>query len=570
MSTPSRRLFGYDMSEVTIQSQAEIVESARWRLKRHIAQARRPMAVSLGPSHAYAMLPHPDIHSPLNKLYASEKRMARKHSKPTIPGLYARIVNRMMWLIDRLGLTPLPRGVDLSLDAWFPQTNYTKSEEEFLREYISIFTNYFDDPDFTKCKSFVKREFYPEFKFPRGINSRSASFKCFMGPLAKAIENEVYKMTELNQCFIKHIPNHLRPDFISAKFEGAEEIFACDYTAFESQQNAELMKAAELTLYRYMIQNLDDRDKYEFIFDNVLAGRNYCDFGPFEFSIDATRMSGEMVTSLGNGILNLCMIYFVCMDLCGNTEVNAVVEGDDSLFTCFGGRRPTASDFNDCGMTIKMLKFDNVGDASFCGCVFDKDDKIVVTDPIEVILKLGWAPAAIGSFSRTKQLAYLKSKLMSAKATYLGCPMIDSYVTNLLRKLKHIDERSSLKHFDTYKRSISSGSKIDFYSEVTAGRGTRDLVEKLYGISVEDQLYFEEWAREASLDEWSHSSFDKYIPQSYIDYFVRYADNDNLPDSSVLNKKRLVRRTVVRHSNPVCSGDLISSFEILNAPITST
>ena len=131
-----------------------------------------------------------------------------------------------------------------------------------------------------------------------------------------------------------------------------------------------------------------DQKFFKWAMDNILAGYNTCTFKRFKLGIQATRMSGEMCTSLGNGFSNLMLMLFACHRI--GSKCTGVVEGDDGFFVC-SPRAPTSKEFKEIGFTIKMERHDSLTTASFCGIVFDTIDKINVTDPMEVLIGFGWS-----------------------------------------------------------------------------------------------------------------------------------------------------------------------------------
>mgnify|MGYP003702193899 FL=1 len=99
-----------------------------------------------------------------------------------------------LWL--RKNLMPLKCDSDTTLEHWLEGTNYPEWRKKQLRE-ASL--KIFNKSDYNN-KSFIKREFYPEPKHARWINSRSDKFKSMTGPIFHLIESETFK----NSSFVKY------------------------------------------------------------------------------------------------------------------------------------------------------------------------------------------------------------------------------------------------------------------------------------------------------------------------------------------------------------------------------
>jgi len=380
----------------------------------------------------------------------------------------------------------------------------------------------------------MKDESYPTYKHPRAINSRSDEFKCAVGPIFKLIEAEVYKLP----AFIKHVPVAERPDYIMGRLHREGAIYlATDYTAFESLFVEKLMAACEFELYSYMTKFLPDGANFMRLVREVLGGENLCVFKRFRVRLNATRMSGEMCTSLGNGFSNLMFMLFTCQEA-GCTEVDGVVEGDDGLFTMIGNP-PKEEDFAKLGLVIKAVEHDTIATASFCGIVFDPIDRINITDPAKVLVNFGWTQRIHNRARPSKLTGLLRCKALSYAYQYPGCPIIQELAAYGLRVTGRVTNAKALelmyqKGKDSYQRGIVRAAVLQGnipWKET--GWATRILVERLYGFTVEQQLHIEAYLR--SLDKLQplddHVLVAK-LPLLWGDYFTRYAHvTDRLDDN---------------------------------------
>jgi hypothetical protein len=485
--------YGYRYGEVALAAIGSIKESA-WIGKRRSVDLsmRPPVAVSLGCHVNGSACPHPDPHDPRTMEAGVRKRFTIR------PPKYQRSILRELraftrkWI--RKNLVPLSPDSDCSVETWLNNTHYSlKRRQELLKKWSMVHSIWDESEKYFHCKSFQKDETYPEYKHARAINSRSDEFKCAVGPIFKLIEAQLYQ----HPSFIKHIPVADRPAYIAGMLERVGAVYmATDYTAYESHFIAELMKNCEFELYDYMTSGLPQGPEFMKLCRLVLAGRNTCKFKNFVVEVDATRMSGEMCTSLGNGFANLMFMLFMC-DRVGCTEVNGVVEGDDGLFAMIGSP-PTSKDFESIGLTIKIDLHDSLNTASFCGIIFDPEDKVNVTDPREVLATFGWATAKYLDAKDSVLKMMLRCKALSLAHQYPGCPLISSLAQYALRMTRSYDVRGFAQnnaHMSMWEKeqvlaAIRDEKKIVVKPVPTA---TRQLVSHLYGISSDQQIHIERY-----------------------------------------------------------------------------
>jgi hypothetical protein len=481
-------------------------------------EQRKPVATSLGPINSFGALPKPDLDDTASTLAGVIKRAASKHPDPAKGAL------------DELGnfvdeklvefFEPLAAGTDTSVETWVQKTNYPEWRKKELLDcyyrFLESGRSRFSDR-YSRVKSFDKDEHYLEYKFNRGIYSRTDEFKCFVGPYFKAIEEVVYK----HPSFIKHVPVNQRAEYIKEMFLGMPGgVDATDYTAFESQFTARVMEMVEVKLYKYMTQHLPDRDIF-WRHLRAITGVQKCTFKRLNVKLPCCRMSGEMCTSLGNSFSNLMFAMFVATKK-GATEIKIVVEGDDGLMR-HNGPELSAEDFARLGLTIKLEHHDRLETASFCGLIFDSEEMINLTDPRKVLSTFGWGDRKYARSRPGKKLRLLRAKALSLAWQYPGCPIISELAQYGLRVTRGVNignlyERSN----DWWKREIGLQAQKDEASIpiLEPGPRSRALVEELWGISVEAQLGIEHylrgkndlsplsspWILNVTPDIWSHYS----------------------------------------------------------------
>lgn len=517
-------MYGYRYGEVELPKLGEVKTGTKITEPREVDLGFRPIVqASLGCHVRGAALPHCDPQDPNTMVAGVIKRFASK--PPKANRAMRRRLNLFVRKWIRKNLNPLDPFTDLSVPTWLDHTSYTLSRKEELRKKWEEFTH-MDDPSkkYKLCKSFMKDETYPDWKHARGINSRSDEFKCFVGPVFKAIEEQVYKL----HYFIKHVPVAERPRVIHERLSvfGATYV-ATDYTSFEALFDQELMELVEFELYDYMTSQVPEHREFMKQVHEVLGGTNVCEFKTFVVYLLATRMSGEMCTSLGNGFSNLMFMLFMCEEL-GCTDVDGFVEGDDGIFR-LQGKPPGPSDFAQLGLNIKLDVHSQLSAASFCGIIFDETELINVTDPLETLMSFGWTTRQYYGSRKSKLLTLLRCKGLSLAHQYPGCPVISSLAQYALRVSRSCDVRGILKkdhHMSMWERdqlmdAIKDERKIRL---VAPGMATRLLVEEKFGLPVELQISIEKYLD--SLDTLTVLDFpvlESLYKSSWVTYYDRYS-----------------------------------------------
>jgi len=341
----------------------------------------------------------------------------------------------------------------------------------------------------------LKDETYGEFKAPRTINSRSDQCKVLFGPFFHAIETKLFKL----KWFIKYVPVKQRAQFISNYVnQPGAKIISTDFSQFEAHFKREIMETIEFQLYDYMVQNVPGGIEFMQLVRKYIGGTNDIAFKNINVYCDATRMSGEMNTSLGNSFTNLMIMLFSAQEL-GWISTKGTVEGDDGLFTYFGDL-PPENWFNNLGWNIKLVPSDKISTASFCGLLFDEIDQQIITDPIKVVNNMGWLSRDYCHASDRLIKRILKCKSLSFLYQYSGCPIVHSLAKYFLRatnssRTKMPNDWANNSYDRNYYIKILAELKDnwDLYINETPTYRTRLLFEQMYKITVPQQVAIEKY-----------------------------------------------------------------------------
>jgi hypothetical protein len=504
--------FGYRLGEVALP---DIPETVKCKIREWVVppQARPLVAGTLGCHLVGAACPHPDPSDAPTMKAGVQKRFLTKTPTPD-PKLLSELKEFVQdWV--RANLTPLSADADTTVENWLEKTSYPAWRKVQLYRKFKNLINRRDDKHFV-VKSFMKDEVYPEYKHARAINSRTDEFKTMVGPIFKLIEKELFSL----DWFIKKIPVKDRPRYIRDRLGHGVEFFASDYTAYEAHFTRDILQAIEWVLYEYMTQYLAEGADFMWYIKEVIGGTNHCVFKFFEVDVEAKRMSGEMNTSLGNGFSNLMLMLFLCKKKkCEG--LSGVVEGDDGLFTA-EGELPTTKDFEKLGFTIKIEIHERLSDASFCGLVFDPEDEVIVTNPLDELVTFGWTTAKYANSSVRRKKELLRCKAISLAYQYGGCPILTSLARYGLRVTR--GSKAKIGQCSEWERDQFLEAKMHANRVIRdVPYKTRFLVERLYGISVENQQRIEAYLDSLeTIQPLTVPILDMHLPPSWKHYWEHY------------------------------------------------
>lgn len=532
-------LLGYHSDEVPALCSVECKDTVNvFNLKFNDASFRGVEQVSLLCHTEGFALPHVDTRHARTLAAGVEGRMGKKLPPVEVVDFYENLNKTTThWLNDR-NIRPLPEDYDFSFETWLSKTHYPEWRKEQLRKINEEILHMYERNDYGelknfKVKLFCKDEVYLDFKHARGIYAREDVAKVVFGPYFKAIEEVIYKQKE----FIKHVPVQKRAEHITELLytEGGKYV-QTDYSSFEALFNRKLMENCEFVLYDRMLQHIPEGNFMLDIMREVLQGRNIIENNHFQAFVEASRMSGEMNTSLGNGFSNLMLMFNLCERL--GLECRGVVEGDDGLFV-FIGQTPTTEEFTAMGCSIKLEVFTELSKASFCGLLFDPDALQIVTNPFEILAQFGWTTKDYAKANNNKLKMLLRSKSLSYLYQYPGCPIVSELAEYGLRVTRSFDVRKYARNgkMSMWEREqlLEALDNKHLCVKQAIAMGTRLLFEELYGISVSEQLMIEKYLQtKQDLSPLKFPSLIDAVPISWVRYYENYSV-ELLKDESPVN-----------------------------------
>lgn len=499
-------LYGYAVNHVSL-IRREIDPNVHVR-EHSTSTTQPPRAVSLGVHCLQGALCVPQGNGLLNQECGLAYRLGRKMPKPSRRVLW-QLRGYMPYFCQRLFPNIVPADYDFSAENWLSKTHYPEWRKmqilKLLPDIPSLLTRAFFRK-FGHCKAFIKLENYSNgthfewgtYKPPRIISSRTDYVKLAVGPLIKAIELLAYDCP----FFVKHVPVHERPMYIENHLRCVGmRYMASDYTSFECGFTPEFMHVVEFGFFRYMLANCPKQLAEMKAFEQCVTGRNQLHLRDVSASMLARRQSGEMTTSIGNGISNLVMTAFLLRHRVDVLDMRCVVEGDDGLFAVpIDCEKLLAPDnYAQFGFLIKSSWTDDVCSASFCGLVYDSDDSINVCNPVDVILSIGWSMGSESVHASDKRLKdLLVAKTYSLVYEYAGCPIVWAIADWLVRVNGILlnEKLFNSRMFNDWERAqVPFWRAMNFRRllSLRPTRGSRTVMAESFGIPLDVQVRWENY-----------------------------------------------------------------------------
>jgi len=355
-------------------------------------------------------------------------------------------------------------------------------------------------------KCFVKSEFYDKYKNPRGIFARGDLAKCVFGPFVKQCEKVLFA----EPFFVKGIPvNEWAGLMVERLMVDGATYEEGDYSSMESSFIVALLDALDCAFYKHMASTNSHFHDIARMFCNMLRGNNVCNFGNLTVEMKGRKMSGEMNTSQSNAFATLMLAQFFHFKRGGGfMSLPMLVEGDDSLASKILALVSDPKEYAKLGFTYEALLSDNIGKLGFCGVKCVPTIQQNTTDPLKVLLNVGWLDAKYSGARWGKTMSLLKMKFLSWGHCYPSCPIVFELCRSGLQILKHIDVRavkSASGWWETQKQSTWDPKGPAFVEPAMA---TRLLMEEENGVTVGEQLELERYFRE------------EYDPSRPIDHIV--------------------------------------------------
>jgi len=420
-------------------------------------------------------------------------------------------LNQFVWAFCTKHYSPLQPMTDLSVKHWLFDENKTYSLkrktqllETYRRKYHLVgllqLDQFLSDKTWQKwCRveCHIKREFTAEHgKHARIISSRTDFAKCLLGPSAHAMEKVIYNPLFMDPKihFYKGLEPAKRKEFIK-KHINSTHILCTDYSSFEGSFRQGLMDNCEQVMYRYLLRHFPVERSYF----KRLSGKNTLELpGVLTCTMDATRMSGEMNTSLGNGFTNMIIMLFM-VKVYGLNLIEGIVEGDDGIFVFADENLPTEEMYKKFGFAIKIKRPHNFYEASFCGNVINPISLDLLADPVEFISRFPWSYSNRAISQKDgPRLELMLVKTLSYLSLYPNAPVIAPIAYQEYKRLEKMNVNMGkvndiLKEDSEFRYRFVENKEIFNFnvSPPVIADGSRQIMSDVFGMSTAEQVFVE-------------------------------------------------------------------------------
>jgi len=258
----------------------------------------------------------------------------------------------------------------LDFDEWLKR--YPTHRQEELRAALN-------KPYNTTVDTFHKVEKLDDTKTPRTIQARNDAYKARVGPWMAALEARATEVLPL----VKGLDPDERALRVQQLRQRALNVVEVDYSRFDRHCTIKLLQNTEHLVYRHCFPEAI----YRLLADQLTTtcklrhGASY--------TVEGTRLSGDVNTSIGNCIVNLCLIMAA-----GLPSDAVLVEGDDMIAA------PTDAELAGLDMDVitatgmkPTLKINPQDGGAFCSR-YDVDTATGprrVRHPVRDLTRFGWS-----------------------------------------------------------------------------------------------------------------------------------------------------------------------------------
>lgn len=416
-----------------------------------------------------------------------------------------------------------------TLEEWLSNTSYPEAKKKLIKmcnACCNVVTK-----ETLEFKSFLKKEGYMKDTYARGIQGIKPDLMAFLGPIHNSIDEAIF-CGKSKKYFVKKTPVEERPKLMRDVF-GSARCMGTDFSSFEAHHTG-VFSEFEAEFYAYMLSRAVVPNHVKRLLHRMMLGVNKQVFKHITTQTTQVLMSGALDTSSRNGVLNFMILSFLTADACDpGGEVDSWIENHDNYFRGFVegddgiclDRQVRQETIEKLGLSLKPT-YGTFSELSFCGCVCDPDDLVVMTDPVKALVNFFTLPPEAKDWKEVKCKTLLRAKALSYKYQYGSCPIVGALadrVCYLTRSLK-VDSTSENDYWKREMLQEALDKKV-WRRKLEVPTGTRAKFALVYGIPVSRQLEIEE-AIEKSVDEFAIYIDDlapsacKYMAQNFLEPVV--------------------------------------------------
>jgi len=482
--------YPYRVGEVPLKSVKNQKTGTKFsRITLNDPNLRKPTEFSMGVHLENVALQQPDPTCSLSLATGAQARVCAVLPEPNKAKF--ELFKKWCYLFFKKNFEPLAPDTDIDPFRYLQSRPYSEKKKKQMWDDWTKQDGVMKEKDW-QFGIFCKKENYVKYSHSRVINSPSDIAKLRFGPVIAKIEEVVYK----KKWFIKKVPVPQRPAFLMKMKENLTEkidMTDSDFSSFECSFTSYIKEGIEFVFLWHMIQHLPGAVQYMADFRRWCGGSMGTTLRNKNFRIhmaDVSRFSGELTTSLFNGLTNVCIHeYFAHI-----TEqfVEFIVEGDDCL-ALWSKIAPSVDYYRELGFDVTIGYHQGLETTSFCGQVFHMDDLTVMTDPRYVLAGTGWLPYEYAYARKGLKMGLLRAKAFSVGYQYQATPILSAFANYLLRVTKSYDMRVALDRLDSYKKEQLEEAMKHPLLLREPRLGSRHLMQQLYGVDLMTQYKYEDY-----------------------------------------------------------------------------
>lgn len=385
-------------------------------------------------------------------------------------------------------------------------------------------------------KGFVKLErYFDDTKAPRMILGRNPKFNVMYAQVIEPIESAFFKLREVANGKDHHSMGEAFAEMAGRCTHFVEN----DMSKYESSQRFIVLKI-EFLFYLKILKIVDPSLIPLLVkaFSLCLVNRVKTSVGVM-FSFILCRVSGDLTTSLGNGVINLitsqynqimntCDWRYCGLDLCTNTQCrmrDIIVKGDDGVL----GRNPNQKfeNYYKCfGLDAKIVLKQSADEVEFCsgGFIEVGGDRYVYVQKLQKLIESLTTCINQDALDNGWVSQYYQSLGLMYKVVYRGVPIYEDIADFLLKTNPKLGVNTNL---------ISSYNLIDAFQSEHHAVPIDSSTARL-SVSLVNQMDYAELNR---IQKWMQSSALKFPEHLSKRCNIKNVKNKDVPkiDFTYLN-----------------------------------
>lgn len=318
---------------------------------------------------------------------------------------------------------------------------------------------------------------------PRNISPRDLLLQLLLMMFVQEVEAAIKEVPVAQSWAVKGMNLAEVEGALASLAEAGGWAYEVDQSRFDAHVN-ELLRSVEVEVFAHLFP--DEAEHLRWLFSKLWSVTGVSALG-VTLLVRYQRTSGEVLTSLGNLIINCFYTWYLFQRYAPQAQFNCKNEGDDSVGVV---RNCTPAEFaaaaekaaDDLGLEIDVILHDNLDTAGFLARYFSRDLGTSACDIKRALAKLHVSAKTVRT--REEVMSLVKAKAQCYCVTDWSTPCVWAVLDAVLRATSSVEADTNVKEH-RWKRPGAVRPPHPPSWEV------RCWVERSQGIRVEEQLLFE-------------------------------------------------------------------------------